>query len=303
MPSTAPQPWRMFLPLAIVLVLALLWTVYWFVASGIARDRLTDERLRWASKGLTLTCTRDDWGGYPFHFEFSCTSPVITLADETELRSADLLLVALAYAPRQVAALIDGPTTFLAAGISPFEIKHQRALAAATFDRDWQPSLSVDVPALSAPGLGQADKVMLFTRPAADNGTDISLRGQNVIYRREGRPPVAINDASFLGTLLADRSLRIDKIELQHGQLRFWGSGALSIDPQHRIAGQLETETNDMQALLALVGPQLGLSESNLANIQTMLSLMGNGAKVPIIAKDGALYIGPLKVADLPPLY
>ena len=293
----------MFLPLAIVLMLALLWTVYWFVASGIARDRLTDERLRWASKGLTLTCTRDDWGGYPFHFEFSCTSPVITLADETELRSADLLLVALAYAPRQVAALIDGPTTFLAAGISPFEIKHQRALAAATFDRDWQPSLSVDVPALSAPGLGQADKVMLFTRPAADNGTDISLRGQNVIYRREGRPPVAINDASFLGTLLADRSLRIDKIELQHGQLRFWGSGALSIDPQHRIAGQLETETNDMQALLALVGPQLGLSESNLANIQTMLSLMGNGAKVPIIAKDGALYIGPLKVADLPPLY
>ena len=228
---------------------------------------------------------------------------MITLADETELRSADLLLVALAYAPRQVAALIDGPTTFLAAGISPFEIKHQRALAAATFDRDWQPSLSVDVPALSAPGLGQADKVMLFTRPAADNGTDISLSGQNVIYRREGRPPVAINDASFLGTLLADRSLRIDKIELQHGQLRYWGSGALSLDPQHRIAGQLETETNDMQALLALVGPQLGLSESNLASIQTMLSLMGNGAKVPIIARDGALYVGPLKAAELPPLY
>ena len=303
MPSTAPQPWRMFLPLAIVLVLALLWTVYWFVASGIARDRLTDERIRWASKGLTLTCTRDDWGGYPFHFEYSCTSPVITLADKAELRSANLLLVALAYAPWQVAALIDGPTTLLAAGISPFEIKHQRALAAATFDRDSQPSLSVDVPALSARGLGQADTVMLFTRPAADNGSDISLRGQNVIYRREGRPEVAINDANFLGTLLADRSLRIDKIELQHGQLRYWGSGALSLDPQHRIAGKLETETNDMQALLALVGPQLGLSESNLANIQTMLSFMGNGAKVPIIAKDGALYVGPLKAAELPPLY
>ena len=85
--------------------------------------------------------------------------------------------------------------------------------------------------------------------------------------------------------------------------MRYWGSGALSLDPQHRIAGKLETETNDMQALLALVGPQLGLSESNLANIQTMLSFMGNGAKVPIIAKDGALYVGPLKAAELPPLY
>lgn len=303
MPSTAPHPWRMFLPLAIVLVLALFWTAYWFAASGIARDRLAEERIRWASKGLAITCTQDDWGGYPFHFEFSCTSPMITLADRAELRSADLLLVALAYAPWQVAALIDGPTTLLAAGISPFEITHQRALAAATFDGDWQPSLSVDVPALSVPGLGQAEKMMLFTRPAAANGMDISLRGQNVIYRREGKPEVTINDVSFLGTLLADQSLRVDKIELQHGQLRYWGSGALSLDPQHRIAGQIETETNDMQALLALVGPQLGLSESNLANIQTMLSLMGKGTKVPIIAKDGALYVGPLKVSELAPLY
>ena len=293
----------MFLPLAIVLVLALLWTAYWFVASGVARDRLAEERTRWAANGLTLTCTREVWGGYPFHFEFSCTSPVVTLANKTELRSADLLLVALAYAPWQVAALVDGPTTLTAAGIAPLKMTHQRALAAATFDKDWQPSLSADIPALSVPGLGQADKVMLFTRPAAANGTDISLRAQNVIYRPEGRPEVAIDDASFLGTLLADHSMKIDKIELQQGQLRYWGSGALSLDQQNRIAGQIATETTDAQALLALVGPQLGLSESSLANFQTMLGLMGNGAKVPIIARDGVLYVGPLTAADLPPLY
>ena len=303
MPNATPHPWRMFLPLAIVLVLALLWTIYWFVASGMARNRLAEERANWTSKGLALTCTQEAWGGYPFHFEFSCTSPVVTLADKAELKSAHLLLIALAYAPWQIAALIDGPTTLMAAGIPPLEMKHQRALAAATFDKDWKHSLSVDVPALSAPGLGQADRVTLFTRPAATNGTDISLRGQNIIYRPNGRPEVAINDASLLGMLLADRSLRIDKFELQHGQLRYWGSGALSIDPQYRIAGQIATETNDMQALLALLGPQLGLSDGNLANIQTMLGLMGNGAKVPIIAKDGALYVGPLKIADLPPLY
>ena len=40
MPNATPHPWRMFLPLAIVLVLALLWTIYWFVASGMARNRL-----------------------------------------------------------------------------------------------------------------------------------------------------------------------------------------------------------------------------------------------------------------------
>jgi hypothetical protein len=303
MPNSAPHPWRMFLPLAIVLLLALLWTTYWFVASGIARDRLEEERTRWAAKGLTLACTRETWGGYPFHFEFSCTSPVVTLADRAESRSGDLLLVALAYAPWQVAALVDGPTTFLAAGIAPLEMTHQRALAAVTFDKDWQPSFSADIPAISVPGLGQADKVILFTRPAAADGTDISLRGQNIIYRPEGNPEVTIDDASFVGTLLADNSVRIDKSELRQGQLRTWGSGVLSLDPEHRIAGEIEAETTDMRALFALLAPQLGLSESNLANFQTMLGLMGNGTKVPIIARDGALYVGPLKAADLPPLY
>jgi hypothetical protein len=303
MPNAVRHPWKMFLPLVIVLLLALLWTIYWFVASGLARERLAEERTAWASKGLTLTCTQEGWGGYPFHFEFSCTSPVLTLADRLELRTSDLLLVALAYAPWQIAALIDGPTTLLATGIAPLEMNHQRMLAAATFDKEGQPSLSADIPAISVSGLGQADKVMLLTRPAAAHGTDISLRGQGVIYRPAGRPEVVIDDASALGTLLADHSLRLDKLELRQGQLRVGGSGALSLDQQHRIAGLITTETSDMPALLALVGPQLGLSESNLATIQTMLGLMGNGAKVPVIAKDGVLYVGPMKVADLPPLY
>ena len=66
----------MFLPLAIVLLLAVLWSGYWFVASGIARDRLAAERAKLAAQGLTLACTEEGWGGYPFHCEFSCRSPV-----------------------------------------------------------------------------------------------------------------------------------------------------------------------------------------------------------------------------------
>ena len=36
---------------------------------------------------------------------------------------------------------------------------------------------------------------------------------------------------------------------------------------------------------------------------RAMLGLLGNEAKVPVIARDGALYLGPFKVTDLPPLY
>ena len=33
-----------------------------------------------------------------------------------------------------------------------------------------------------------------------------------------------------------------------------------------------------------------------------MLRLLGGEAKVPLIAKDGVLYLGPFRIADLPPL-
>ena len=293
----------MFLPLAIVLLLAVLWSGYWFVASGIAKDRLAAERAKLAAQGLTLACTEEGWGGYPFHFEFSCSSPVVTAAGQAELRSQRLLLVALAYAPWQVAALIDGPTTVTAAGAMPTEITHQRALAAVTFDKAWQPWFSLEVPALSVGTLGTAEKLTIFTRPAAAGGTDVAVDATRVSYTPEGKPPVGIDSGSLRGTLQNGQSFKVDKVELTQGTLRYWGSGLLALDPQHRLSGQLDTETNDSKALLAIAGPQLGLPEGKLGNLRTVLGLLGNGAKVPIIARDGALFVGPFQVAELKPLY
>jgi hypothetical protein len=293
----------MFLPLAIVLLLAVAWTGYWFLASGVARERLAAERVKLAARGFTLTCLEEGWGGYPFHFELSCSSPVATAPGRAELRSARLLLVALAYAPWQVAALIDGPTTISAPGVMTIELTHQRALAAATFDKNWQASLSMEVPALTAGKLGKSEKLLLFTRPSPSGGTEVALEATHVTYTPEGKPPVNIDSGTLQGTLQTDQTFKLDKFELSQGTLRYWGAGTLALDSQHRIAGQIDTQTNDSQALLAIAAPQLGLSDGKLANLRTVLGLLGNGAKAPIIARDGALYLGPFQVADLQPLY
>lgn len=303
MPSAARHPWRMFLPLGIVLLLLLLWSGYWMLAIGQAKSRFAAERASLAARGIVVACSRENWGGYPFHFEFTCDSPVLTSAGEAEVRSGRLLLVALAYAPWQVAALIDGPTRLTTLGGVPTEISHQRALAAVTFGRDVQPSLSAEVPAVSVPGMGQAEKLMLFTRPSAAGGTEIAMQGTHVIYQPSGKPSVTIDDGNLRGTLQPERVFKLDKFELTQGALRYWGSGSVALDGQHRISGQIDTETNDSRALLAIVGPQLGLSDSKLANLRTLLGLLGNGAKAPIIAKDGALFFGPFQIANLKPLY
>lgn len=303
MPNAAPRPWRMFLPLAIVLLLALLWTVYWLVASSMARDRFASERERLAGQGLVLTCTEEGWGGYPFHFEFSCSSPIVTYEGRAELRPAKLLLVALAYAPWQIAALVDGPTVLAAEGLLPTEISHERALAALTFDRSWQPSFAAEVPGISIGRIGKAAKLMLFTRPSSSGGTDVALEASRITYAFGNRPPLSLDEGSLKGVLLPDENFRIDSFELRQGPLRYWGSGTLALDEQHRISGQIDTETNDIKAFLAVVGPQLDLSDGSIANLRTMLGLLGNGAKVPILAKDGVLYVGPFQVAELKPIY
>lgn len=303
MPNSTPRPWRMFLPLAIVLLLAGLWSVYWFIASGIAEDRLASERQKLAAQGVTLACIEEKWGGYPFRFEFSCTSPGITYAGKVEARSAKLLMVALAYAPWQVAVLVDGPTNLSAPGLMPTEITHERALAAVTLDTSWQPSLSVEIPAVASGALGKAKKLMLFTRPAASGGIDLALEGSGISYLPEDKPPVMLDSARMRGTLTPDHVFRLDSFELSQGELRYWGSGSLALDADRRISGQIDTETNDLQALLAVAGPQLGISDGKLANLRTMLGLLGEGAKASIIAKDGALYVGPFQVSELRPLY
>lgn len=303
MPNAAPRPWRMFLPLGLVLVLALLWTVYWLVASGTVKDRFSQERAALAAQGITLACSQESWAGYPFHFEFTCNSPVLTYGNKAEIRFARLLLVALAYAPSQVAALIDGPTTISGAGIAPVSVVHQRALAAVTAGMNGQFSLSAELPAVSVPGIGEAKKLMLFTRPSSAGGTDIALQGTDVTYQPPGRPPIHVDDGTLQGTLQADQSFKIDRFELHQGQLAYWGSGTLALDAQRRVSGQINTETNDAKTLLAVAGPQLGLSDSKLASLRTMLGLLGSDAKAPFIAKDGLLFLGPFQIAELKPLY
>jgi hypothetical protein len=303
MPNSAARSWRMLLPLAAVLLLALLWTVYWFIAAGIAKTRFAEERTRLAAQGVTLACATEAWGGYPFHFEFTCGSPMLRLEDRAEIKSSKLLLAALAYAPWQIVALLDGPSTLAASGVSPRTADHQRAIAALTFDRDWKLNVSAEVPALAVRDVGTAARVMLHIRPSAAGGTDIAVSTKDVLFQPPGEPPLSIGEGELLGTLSPDRSLNIERLSLEQNEIRYWGTGALELDAAHRPSGRLDTQTNDLKGLLNLLQPHLQLTDEKKAGLRSMLGLLGSEAKAPLIARDGILYLGPFKLAELKPLY
>lgn len=303
MPNAPTRRWKMFIPLGVVLVLAVLWSVYWFAAMAIAKQRFAAEREQLTAQGLSLTCGTEGWGGFPFHFEFSCAAPVMAFKGKAELRSSSLLLVALAYAPWQVAALIDGPSKLSGTGRSPMDATHQRIMAVATFEGDGKARFSAEIPALSIPGVGNAEKLMVHSRPSSLGGTDVALSVTRLTYQPEGQQALAVDQGDVLGTLLPDNALKIDKAEFQQGALRYWGSGTLALDSENRISGRIDTETNDLNRLLDILGPQLQLTDQQMNGLRTMLGLLGNEAKAAIIAKDGIVYVGPFAAAELKPLY
>lgn len=295
----------MFLPAIVVVLLLVLWSIYWLVAIGIAKSETEQQRRRLAERGAQLACTKENWGGYPFRFEFNCSSPVITYRDKAEIRSGNLLAVALAYNPWQVVLLLDGPTTVSGKNLVPQKVIHQRAVASVTIEKMDRKRISIDAEAkmIDVPGRLSAGRVMINTRPGAGSGMDIAVLAEGLNYQMPDMPAFLLDRGDFLGTATPDAALAISRVEIQRGGIRYWGSGSFKLDDSRMIAGRLATETNDLTGLMSLMEPYLKLSEQQKATLNTVLGLLGNKAKADIVAQEGQLYVGPVKVANLHPLF
>ena len=80
-PGSAPRRrlWPVFVPLAFVVVLALGWSGFWFLAAGAAETRIAGWREREANSGRFYNCERQTVGGFPFRIEVRCIDPSIEL--------------------------------------------------------------------------------------------------------------------------------------------------------------------------------------------------------------------------------
>jgi hypothetical protein len=303
MSKQTKRPWLILLPLLTVIAISTLWSVYWYFAIAAAQQTFASERNSLKARGLTLSCTQESWGGYPFRFEFDCASPKIAAGSRLELRTANLLAIALAYNPWQVVILIDGPTTISGLSATPVTAEHGRAIGSVTLRSEGEASLSVDLPKLAVPGLLTSDRVRLDTRPAQNEQTELAISIGRTNYQPVGRPELIIEHGDLHGSVADDRILNIDRVRLEQGEVRYWGRGEVHLDGLNRLAGKLSTETNDLNGLLAILEPHLKMTPDEKTRLRTMLGLLGKATKADIIAQDGQLYVGPFKVSDLIPLY
>ncbi len=314
MASNAKRPWYMFYPLAGMLLLSILWCGYWFIAFSGAKELIQAKRLEFAGQGMTLACARENWGGFPFRFEFQCdiASLQLTHNDEThKIESIKILAIAQAYNPLHVILLVDGPTA-----VDRTTVIHDRALISVTvgLDKDWDASL--EAASVNAHDLFTAGQLKLFARKI--NGRlDLAADTKELTVIQPDNPPITVSSAEFVGQTdasllsqqrLVGHSLEISALKISQNAVDFAATGTASLDPQHRLAGKLSSQTNDINGLMKFIEPIFTLNEQDSATIKNLVTLTGSDpatktTKADFTAKDGALYWGLIKLADLTPLY
>ena len=297
------RPWRMLAPLATVFILFGLWSGYWFFAQAAAKSYVENYRAKLASKGVTLACESEDWGGYPFRFEFSCGKPLVQIPGERSAQSSALLIVGQAYNPMHVIALVDGPTSVHPRSGAPVEFTHNRGVASLVFAGGELPRISAEVSNLAAVNQFSAKDAQIHIRPTGDGGAEFAIAVEAGELNSPDKPPLRLENGQVLARLKPNRDVEIQSVTVQQGAQKISATGTLRLDSEHRIAGIVTAETNDLNGLIAALDPHLSLSDRERAAIQTLLGLLGKEGKADIIAKDGELFVGPVKVGDLTPLY
>ena len=306
----------MFYPLAGMILLSALWCGYWFIAFEGAKKLVQAKRLEFKSQGLQLDCANESWGGFPFRFEFQCQGASLQFAQANktyDIKSVTMLAVAQAYNPFHVLLLIDGPST-----VSGVELTHERALISVTVDGTGNLDVSSEAAKINAQGLFSADKLNFYGRKingkldlaantegltVLDSGLPISITKAAIVAQTNASLLTQPYDAAATG-----EALEISSLKISQGPVDLTAQGKIFLDPQHRLAGKLSSQTNDIGGLMTLIAPLLALNDEDSAAIKNLVSLAATDpatktAKADFTASDGALYWGLLKLADLKPLY
>jgi Uncharacterized protein conserved in bacteria (DUF2125) len=286
-----------------IFLLGAAWSLYWFAALELAKNALESKRLELSRGGLSLTCGREFWDGYPVSVRFNCIAPQFDVKNQFKVRSANLKLFALAYMPWKFGAVADGPTSFRYGGDREVEASHQPVSAYITIGAKLEPALAINVPNLHVSGVLKCEGIMIEATLGEAELHDISIAFEKLNYQPEGRPELMMDKGDMLGVISDDGNLAVKKFELRHGNVRYWGAGNVALDEYHRMAGRLATETNDLDGLLSILEPHLDMNDQQKASFRTILGLLGSEAKSDIIARNGELFVGPFKVADLLPLF
>jgi hypothetical protein len=276
-------------PLAAVVVLAALWTGFWFYASSTAQGTLTQWREQEARLGRTYACGSQSAGGYPFRLEVRCDDAAVEMrAFQPALLMAakSLLVVAQVYDPNLLIGEVTGPLTVTQAGAPEALVANWRLAQISARGRPNAPErvsmaaddLRIDRGREDGPRLvaaarlelhGRADPSSTSDRPAAD----LVLRLSGATAPAAGSLGEQPLDAEVTGVLRGLRSfaprpvpavlrelqatggrLEVTSARLQQGETIVQANGTVGLTPAGRLDGAMTVAIAGFDKFMASLG-------------------------------------------------
>lgn len=368
--KTRRRPWRVALPLVILLSLAAAWSGFWFYAVARTEGLLAAWQQREAQAGRSYTCGRETIGGFPFRFELICEQPSAEFASnepKVVFRAANVHAAAQVYDPTLLIAEIDSPVTIAVSGEAPVDA-NWKLLQISIRGRPPAPnraSIVIEGVAVAPPAgtadnaLLRAQRIELHGRVAEGTVTDHPVLDLAVTFAGLAAPalhpmtrePLEVTAIGVLHGLdhlrpmplparlrqlqAAGGRLQIKQARLEQGDVTAVAAGSLGLTAEGRLDGQLDMTVAGLDRVLPRLGidqlapqndrlapafdaldkllPGLGQAARRQAGsgLSVGLSLIGRPAELdgrkalalPLRFVDGAVYLGPVRVGAVAPLY
>jgi len=293
--------WPVFVPLGLVVVLAILWSGFWFFAASAAEATITGWREREAKVGRIYNCDKQTIGGFPFRFELRCADPSVELRRDdppVALKAADLVVVSQVYQPTLLISEFSGPMTIAEPGQPPSYVANWTLGQSSVRGTPAAPervSIVVDRPTLdrvggSAPAATvlKADRIELHGRMAAGSAAGdpvIELALRLAAATAPELHPFAAKpvDGEIVGTLrgLTDfapkpwpvrfkemqargGSIEITRARVQQGDVIAVGAGTLGLSARGGLDGQLEVTIVSLESLVRSLDIDRAVSQGNV---------------------------------------
>ena len=333
----------LYVPIFAVLVLAIGWSIFWYVSATITGRELGAWINREAEDGRFWSCPERSVGGYPFRVEITCKNPTFTgpaAGIPVAGKLAGIHLVAQIYNPKLIIGEADGPFDFALTQDGRHTTANWKLLQISVRgvpDALQRASLiadQIEVNTAVANGRafsGHADNLQVHLRRGAEEqrAYDFAVTSTNTVSA-DLDTATGINAPATLqvygtvtqaetiggGTIpqllerwrTAGGSLVLDNAAIVKGNLNAQGTGTLRIDGTHRLDGRVDLTASGLAPVLQRYGiaPQLLDIGGLIGGLLTgRAPAQGSGQiRLPLTFDHGQVGLGPVRgLALLPPLY
>ncbi len=298
-PAFRRRRWLAFVPLALVVVLAVGWSGFWYFAAAKAETTLDAWRAREAKAGRIHTCGRQTIGGFPFRFEVRCADPATELGgrQQISLKAKSLLAAVQVYDPTLMISEFTGPMSIAVPGDASYVATWTLAQSSVrgTPSSPQRVSIVVDGPNVDRVGEGgnatvlKAGRIEVHGRivegtAAADPVVDIVLRLASAAAPSFHPLTVQPLDAEFDATLRGlanfapkpwpDRfreiharggTIEITKARVQQGDdVVAVGAGTLGLTRNGGLEGQLQVTMVGIEKVLKALDLEKVMSQGKV---------------------------------------